>query len=99
VFGSPETRFYNFFSQHSLMFLGARHGCELAERIERSPFHFADGTRVALKAFAETRGGDFDRDFTMQPRIGGAIFANRRKDLILRGVSGWINAYARRIRS
>jgi hypothetical protein len=28
--GSPKTRFYNFFSQHSLMFLGPQNGFELA---------------------------------------------------------------------
>jgi hypothetical protein len=36
--GSPETRSHNFFSQDSLMFLGARDGFELAERLERSLF-------------------------------------------------------------
>src|SRR5450755_4615173 len=34
--GSPEMRFYNFFSQNSLMFLGARHGFELIPSVQPS---------------------------------------------------------------
>ena len=45
--GSPKTRFSNFLSQDSLMFLGARHGFELA----RGDAHGADrGRRSTMSA-------------------------------------------------
>jgi len=47
-----------------------------------------DGACFTLEAIAESLGRNLDRDFTMQPRIGGAINfahatrADGRKDLV-----------------
>jgi hypothetical protein len=32
-----------------------------------------DGARFTLEALAKFRGGDFDRDYAVEPRIAGAV--------------------------
>jgi hypothetical protein len=56
--------FSNFFSQDSFMFLGARHGFELAEQLGRSPFPSSDLTVNRTHTFASLRAKPGGRHVT-----------------------------------